>query len=106
MRMYITAMATTMAQDDIGRGPLTLARHAAATLSFFWNHRVLPGLGDWYQEMSLLDLIQPSGPILQVEKMELSALCPGKDIDLCPAFNPQTVMFNDPCAWLPERRAT
>jgi aryl-phospho-beta-D-glucosidase BglC (GH1 family) len=84
------------------RNQLSLWNTARGSLgSFFWNHRILHRSNDngRFQEMSLLDLIRPRGPIPPVKVMETSELCPGKDLDKCPAFNPQVVKFNDQCTW-------
>jgi aryl-phospho-beta-D-glucosidase BglC (GH1 family) len=82
------------------REQLSLWKHLPGALgSFFWNHRVQPGPHSWYQEMSLLDLIRPNGPIVPVKSMHLSALCPGKNLSNCPTFNAQTTKSDAECAW-------
>mmetsp|Transcript_8230 Transcript_8230/g.25607 ORF Transcript_8230/g.25607 Transcript_8230/m.25607 type:complete len:529 (-) Transcript_8230:2-1588(-) len=67
--------------------------------SFFWNHRIAPAPGDWYQEMSLVDLIQPHGPLPPVAQVNLEVLCYGKDIAKCPAVEPQAARWDDECRW-------
>jgi len=71
--------------------------------SFFWNHRILPAPGGWYRELSLLDLLPPKGPLPpQVVHMEISVRCPGRDLGKCPAFQGDTVAWDDRCEWRKE----
>jgi len=67
--------------------------------SFFWNHWVLRFHGGWYKEMSLLELIAPRGSVPPVSQMDLSVRCPGKDLAMCPAFNPNTALWSSACRW-------
>jgi len=66
--------------------------------SFFWNHRILPAPGDWYHEMSLLDLLAPQGPLEPAFKVK-PVLCPDEDLSKCPLYDPQTVLWTDECKW-------
>lgn len=68
--------------------------------SFFWNFRVIRRR--WYLEFSLLELMSPSGPLQPVKHLELSSLCPAKNLGKCPKFNVTTVSPHDSCTWLTE----
>jgi aryl-phospho-beta-D-glucosidase BglC (GH1 family) len=67
--------------------------------SFFWNHRILRNPGGWYKEMSLLELLLPTGPLPPISQMNLTVRCPGKDLSKCPKFEPNTTNWSDECVW-------
>lgn len=68
--------------------------------SFFWNFRVIRRR--WYLEFSLVELMAPSGPLQPVKHLELSSLCPGKNLGMCPKFDATTVTPHDSCTWFNE----
>jgi len=82
------------------RFQLSLWKHLGGVIgSFFWNHRIAPAPGNWYEEMSLLDLMQPHGPLPSLSHVNLEVLCYGKDVAKCPSFNEETVSLTDECYW-------
>jgi len=84
------------------RNQLSVFRRTKGLIgSFFWNHRILMGPNRHYREFSLLDLIQPAGPLPPVKDMVINSTCQGWDLAKCPKYNPATVTWTDDCIWSP-----
>jgi len=81
---------------------LSLWQHTKGVVgSFFWNHRILLGSNGYFRELSLLDLLAPSGPIPTVSALDLGGLCPGYDLSKCPHYDQEFVGRKDACIWRP-----
>jgi len=86
--------------DDFLRSQLSLWATTQGVIgSFFWNFRILRNPGGWFKEMSLLELVQPEGPIAPVSRMDLSRRCPDEDLSLCPVYDPREVRWTTECQW-------
>merc|ERR1712217_227383 len=65
---------------------LSLFKHLGMVGSFFWNHRIARSPIDnvnRYRQMSLLDLLDPSGPFNSISDLYPQQFCAGQDIEKC-----------------------
>merc|ERR1711941_121413 len=69
--------------------------------SFFWSHHIIGNQRGWFAELSLLDLLEPSGPLPHVSRMNVSVLCPGRELSRCPTYAGRAPRWNEPCDWAP-----
>lgn len=81
---------------------VSLWKNSGALGSFFWLHRLKARKGQpsYFVPFNLLGLIYGPANLTKPMHLDLSRVCPGKDLSKCPSFDPHSDMTASmPCEW-------